>query len=215
MQIVDATKIPIVLSCSYVLPMISLPYEYNGFLFQLLVRSKHNKHEYDILASGGRYDKLIAQLRTKNLVSQYACGMSIDFDRIAYLIGEKDKVKQLGTVYRQELAVCSIGTDLNTNPLVSSATMLNSSSITSRASSTNLKQIITSVAKAVTTNADQTNAVNVNSLIIQEIKNRLRLFTHLSSLNRPFNVCTHLIHEKFQVKYNSAFKIFPLWCKLI
>lgn len=52
-------KIPIQLSTSFVLPTISNPYEYSGFIFQLLVRRKNNKNEYDILASGGRYDHMV------------------------------------------------------------------------------------------------------------------------------------------------------------
>lgn len=52
-------KIPIQLATSFVLPIISNPFEYSGFMFQLLVRSKNNKNEYNILASGGRYDNMV------------------------------------------------------------------------------------------------------------------------------------------------------------
>lgn len=36
-----------------------LPLENNGFMFQLLVRRKKKHNEYDILASGGRYDAMV------------------------------------------------------------------------------------------------------------------------------------------------------------
>ena len=52
-------KIPIQINTSFVLPVISHPYEYSGFTFQLLVQRNKKKSEYDILASGGRYDKLV------------------------------------------------------------------------------------------------------------------------------------------------------------
>ena len=55
-------KTPMVVSAGFVLPHISHPSEYSGFIFQLLVRRKKNKQEYDILASGGRYDKLVSDL---------------------------------------------------------------------------------------------------------------------------------------------------------
>jgi hypothetical protein len=58
MAVVDI-KIPIQVATSFVLPIISNPYEYSGFMFQLLVRRKSNKNEYDILASGGRYDAMV------------------------------------------------------------------------------------------------------------------------------------------------------------
>jgi hypothetical protein len=48
------------------LPIISHPYEYSGFIFQLLIEKKKEKKkeknkeiEYHILASCGRYDKLV------------------------------------------------------------------------------------------------------------------------------------------------------------
>jgi histidyl-tRNA synthetase len=52
-------KFQVMLSTSFVLPIISNPYEYSGFVFQLLVRCKNNINEYDILASGGRYDNMV------------------------------------------------------------------------------------------------------------------------------------------------------------
>ena len=52
-------KIPIVFSASFVLPVVLHPSEYSGFIFQLQIRRK-NKNEYDILASGGRYDSLVS-----------------------------------------------------------------------------------------------------------------------------------------------------------
>lgn len=51
-------KIPIVFSPAFVLPVILHPSDYSGFIFQLQVRRK-NKNEFDILASGGRYDSLV------------------------------------------------------------------------------------------------------------------------------------------------------------
>lgn len=54
-------KIPIQLSTCFVLPSISNPCGYSGLTFQLLVKKKNNKSEYDILASGGRYDSMVTQ----------------------------------------------------------------------------------------------------------------------------------------------------------
>ena len=47
------------LSTSFVLPVIAHPYEYSGIMFELLMQKKKKKEDYEILASGGRYDKLV------------------------------------------------------------------------------------------------------------------------------------------------------------
>lgn len=58
-QILDL-KIPVILSPAFVLPRISHPFEYSGFVFQLQVLRKSKRKEYEILASGGRYDDLVS-----------------------------------------------------------------------------------------------------------------------------------------------------------
>jgi hypothetical protein len=57
-------KVPISVTTSFVLPIISHPYEYSGFIFQLLIEKKNRekKMEYHVLASCGRYDKLVSKI---------------------------------------------------------------------------------------------------------------------------------------------------------
>lgn len=189
-------KIPLVLSTSFVLPLISHPYEYSGLMFALLVQKKKKKEEYDIIASGGRYDKLINLFRTTQLQLQCAVGVSFDFDSIISLINEKSKQ----TWFRNELAVCCIGDNLPptnsppvvlTNPInISSSSNANLASLAkSRPSSQKLQKLDSINSQQITTNS--------NSLLINEIKNRLRLFRQLDTLNKFYNISTHILHEKF------------------
>jgi serine/threonine protein kinase len=189
-------KIPLVLSTSFVLPLISHPYEYSGLMFALLVQKKKKKEEYDIIASGGRYDKLINLFRTTQPQLQCAVGVSFDFDSIISLINEKSKQ----TWFRNELAICCIGDNL---PLTNSppAVLTNPINI-STSSNTNLSTIVKSrpssqkLAKFDSNNSQQ-QTINSNSLIINEIKNRLKLFRQLDTLNKFYNISTHILHEKF------------------
>lgn len=175
-------KIEVNLSPSFVLPVISHPYEYSGFVFQLLIRRKNNKNEYDILASGGRYDNMINKFRNKQTAPQSAVGISFDFDKIVYLIDEKSKQ----STFRHELVVCSINESLST---VSSQACLAVNPIqTQTPQNGKLKKPICQKDTPVTSN---------NALIQQECRNRLRLFKHLMNLNKNLNISTHLIHEKF------------------
>jgi histidyl-tRNA synthetase len=176
-------KIQIIFSCSFVMPLVSLPYEYDGFIFQLLVRRKSNKNEYDILASGGRYDKMINKFRNKNLCQQHAVGISFDFERICFLVNEKPKLSS----YRSDLVVCCVADTSNQNPLNNYNQIENNISISR------------SDAFAIKKSSNIDNSLNMNSLIMQELKNRLRLFSHLSTLNKTLNVSTHMVHKKFQV----------------
>lgn len=62
-------KVPIVLTTSFVLPNISHPYEYSGFIFQIQIeKKKERKLEYHTLASCGRYDKLVSNFISKTLL---------------------------------------------------------------------------------------------------------------------------------------------------
>ncbi|XP_050530238.1 eIF-2-alpha kinase GCN2 isoform X2 [Daktulosphaira vitifoliae] len=64
---------------------------YSGLFFEVIYANKHKKKvtEYDILAAGGRYDKLISALR-KNVdlssdIKQTATGISFSLDKLAAL----------------------------------------------------------------------------------------------------------------------------------
>ncbi len=198
-------KIPVVMATSYVLPIDAQPREYDGFVFQLMVRRKNNKHEYDILATGGRYDKLIAKFRTKTLTHQCACGFSIDFERLCFIVNEK--TKQVFGTFRSDLVVCSIG-----DPVANSLQMnqsVSSSLQNTAKSESNLKQFVLQKANSLDSYSSQSQISlqqqqqlqqnNNNSLMIQEVKNRLRLFQQLYNLNRNFNISTYILHEKFSV----------------
>lgn len=171
-------KIPIVFSTSFVLPIISHPYEYSGFIFQLLIEKKKEKKrenkdsEFHILASGGRYDKLISYFKTKESSTQCAIGISFDFQKIISFINEQTKLK----FFRQELVICSIGnTSYNSNN--TGLVPFNENESTSKQ-----KQSELSVS---------------NSQIHHDIRNRLRLFKQFLLLNKNMNTCTHIAHEKF------------------
>jgi translation initiation factor 2-alpha kinase 4 len=175
-------KIPLIYSCSFVMPLVSLPDEYNGLMFQLLVRRKNNRNEYDILASGGNYDKLISKFRNKNVHDQHAVGISIDFERICFLVNEKNKPN----IFRNEVAVCCLVD-----------TRKNESNLPSNANS-NLENIDNNKNKNVLKFCNEDQAL-YKKMKMRENSNRILLFSQLSSLNRSLDISTHLIHEKFQV----------------
>ncbi len=106
-------KYKILMSTSLVLPLIAHPFEFNGLTFQLVIEKRRRKNEYDsiLIAYGGRYDKLINSLCicAKDFYKQFAVGLSIDFDRLVYLINEKSTANK---TFRQELAVV-LRTDLD------------------------------------------------------------------------------------------------------
>ena len=52
------SEFPIYFTPSFVLPASAHPYEYSGVMFELFVLK--NEHEYDVIATGGRYDKLVS-----------------------------------------------------------------------------------------------------------------------------------------------------------
>lgn len=169
-------KIPITVSTSLTLPVISHPYEYSGFIFQLLIQKNKRKNEFDILASGGRYDKLISFFKTTETTKQCAVGVSFDFEKLVSIINNKSKKN----VYRPELVVCSIG--------------LNQSSIN------NLNAVVSNTASQII-NRKQKSQLDIsssNSNNYHDIRNRLRLFKQFSMLNKNMNICTSIAHEKFQ-----------------
>lgn len=176
-------KVQLVISPSFVLPVISHPYEYSGFLFQLLVRRKNNRYEYDILASGGRYDQMISKFRNKQISPQCAVGLSFDFEKIVFLINEKSKQN----TFRSELVVCSISDNI---PNV----ILNANLIT-----TQTPTLLADKTKKINQKHAhfETPTIPSNSLIHQEVKNRLRLFRQISLMHKNHNISTHMIHEKF------------------
>ena len=182
-------KFPVVFSTSFVLPAIAHPYEYSGFMFQLLIKKKKNNDEYDILANGGRYDKLINFFRNKQLAPQFAVGVSFDFDKLVFLIHEKSKQP----VYRSELAICSIEDSFNcSSSLMASQNSQSSANVNN---SVNGKQIVQ--LKATKSDA---NSFNVNSsMVVDELKNRLRLYKQFETLNKFYNITTNILHEKFSV----------------
>ncbi len=160
------------MSASLTLPTISHPCQYSGFIFQLLIQKK-KKNEFDILASGGRYDKLISYFKTTENAKQCAVGVSFDFEKIVAIINEKSNPKKH---YRSELTVCTVGNSHQA-----------STSSQSNASADNKK------------NKYQVDSGHNNSSQLQDIRNRIRLFKQFSLLNKRMNISTTLAHEKFQV----------------
>ena len=199
-------KFPVIFSTSFVLPTIAHPYEYSGFVFQLIVKKKKKSDEYDILANGGRYDKLINFFRNKQIAPQFAVGVSFDFEKLVFLINEKSKQ----SVYRPELAICSISDSslANSNPTsVSSQSNLNSTG------TLNGKQV--SLAMSASDPASLTMANG--SLNLDELKNRLRLFRQFENLNKFYNISTNILHEKFlvnEIYFSPAVQHF-LFCSLV
>ncbi|XP_050438302.1 eIF-2-alpha kinase GCN2 [Adelges cooleyi] len=64
---------------------------YSGLIFEVVYSNKHKKHvaEYDVLAAGGRYDKLISAFR-RNIdlssdIKQTATGISFSLDKLSAL----------------------------------------------------------------------------------------------------------------------------------
>jgi serine/threonine protein kinase len=187
-------KMPVFVSTSFVLPVISHPFEYSGFVFQLLIQRKKTV-EYDILASGGRYDKMITNFRTTNdsPQQQFAVGVSFDFERIVDLISEKSKDKSKET-FRSEFLVCSIGHSVSSSNTGSSSALTLAQTDTDKHSSslTNIKQ---SLQQQLNTRTEL-NKTN-NSLFQQCFSNSIRLFRHVSSLNKHLRISSHLSHGKF------------------
>jgi hypothetical protein len=146
------------------------------------------------------------------LASQFAVGVSFDFEKIVNLINEKSRV----STFRSELAVCTVtdNTVSNTNAIQSLAhTGGSSSSLLANLNQTRgtspfvKKKIVnnnnTTNQKMVTiTQTDQNSSLLPDMKLTQlELKNRLFLYKQLSALNKNFNVSTHLIHEKFLVRF--------------
>jgi eukaryotic translation initiation factor 2-alpha kinase 4 len=181
-------KFPVVFSTSFVLPSIAHPFEYSGFMFQLIIKKKRNNDEYDILANGGRYDKLINFFRNKQLAPQYAVGVSFDFEKMVFLINEKSKQH----IYRPELAICSIEDPLSSSNLVNvtGQTNLNNNASTSSINGKQVSLIISNKSDAI---------ILPNNMNLDELKNRLRLFKQFETLNKFSNFGTNFLYEKFTV----------------
>jgi histidyl-tRNA synthetase len=184
-------KVPITVSISLTLPVITHPCEYSGFVFQLLVQKDKSKNEFDILASGGRYDKLIANFKTSDEVRQCAVGVSFDFEKVVSLISAKSKAAKKS--YRSELVVCKIGGG-------SSSQLSGLASHGGHTSSASLAGEQTGGKKA------RNQVESSNSHIHQDIRNRLRLFKQFSMINKSMNVATSIAHEKFMVRQIRGFK---------
>ena len=185
-------KMPIVFSTSFVLPAIAHPFEYSGFVFQLNIQKKKNKDEFDILANGGRYDKLINQFKHHYGPKQCAMGVSFDFEKLVLLINEKSKQ----TIFRSELAICSIE-DPAVLHQANTQTNLNHSMGNSKLAGINSsKQINLKPTRSENALINMGNSSN-GVAVYDEVKNRLKLFKQLDSLNKGFNISTHILHEKF------------------
>ncbi len=171
-------KIPLYLSVSFTMPLIAHPAQYSGLIFQLLIQKKKIKDEYDILASGGRYDKLIAYFRNKQSIQQCAIGVSFDFEKFINVINQKSKL----TCFRNELAICSIGE--------SNGSLLNAHE---NGSSNKLMQL--------SKMSNQKSSVEMSGssslIVVEEIRNRLKLYRQMALLNRFVNVSTYITHERF------------------
>jgi len=179
--------VPITVSASLTLPLITHPFEYSGFVFQLLVQKNQSKNEFEILASGGRYDKLIANFKTSDEVRQCAVGVSFDFEKIVSLISDSSKITRKN--YRSELVVCKIGCS-------SASQMSGLVGHGGPSSSASLAEEQSSRKK------NKSQVESSNSPFHQEIRNRLRLFKQFSMINKNMNVTTSIAHEKFMVNSN-------------
>ncbi len=189
-------KFPVVFSPSFVLPTIAHPFEYSGLMFQLIIKKKRNNDEYDILANGGRYDKLIHFFRNKQLAAQYAVGVSFDFEKLVFLINDKSKQH----FFRPELAICSIEDSINNS---NSASVTNQTNVNNNTtSSVNGKQFNL----MISTKPD--SIILPSSLNLEELKNRLRLFRQFETLNKFSNIGTNFLYEKFTVNTSYYFDFF-------
>lgn len=118
-------------------------------------------------------------------------GVSFDFEKMVNLMREKPRFG----VLRQEVAVCQI---YNENQTITTTNPNNiNKNSNKRKSTSNDTNISTSAAN-----------INYNHIIQQEIKNRLMLYKQFCSLNKSFNISTHIIHEKFMVIFIIVFKCF-------
>jgi translation initiation factor 2-alpha kinase 4 len=176
-------KFPIYFATSFVLPAVAHSYEYSGFMFQLIIKKKKKTDEYDILANGGRYDKLINFFRNKQLAPQFAVGVSFDFEKLVFLINEKTKQP----VYRTELAICSIG---SSNEETTQFNSMHGNGNKQQASASNNRAIKQNGILML-------NANSGNSLHLEELKNRLRLSRQFEMVNKFYNISTNVLYEKF------------------
>lgn len=142
----------------------------------------------------------ISQFKNKNTPAQFAVGVSFDFEKIVNLIHEKSRQN----MYRTEIGICSIGENLASNSSSSlTLTPSNQPNSTKQAPLVRKK----SNQKISGNQSSDNSVIQSNNLQIQyELKNRLLLYKQLATLNKNFNISTHLIHEKFLVVLN-----FSIW----
>lgn len=133
---------------------------------------------------------MINQFRNKLSSHQYAVGVSFDFERMVFLINEKAKPIS----YRNELAVCSIIEP--SSAIVTAGQIAPSTGIKLIRQTSQQKRI-----RAIDNGEQQSIGMNLNTLIVQDIKNRIRLYMQMSKLNNSLNMSTHLMHEKFPVRF--------------
>ena len=120
----------------------------------------------------------ISYFKTKSEVKQCAIGVSFDFEKLVTLVSEKT-----APIQRNELVICSVGERGSAE-----AVSLTLSKSSNALNDPKLKQI--------------QQEANVNSILQQEVRNRLHLFKRLAALNRSLNISTHFAHEKFTVSLN-------------
>ena len=130
--------------------------------------------------------------------------MSFDFEKLVHLIEERARQN----IFRSELGVCCISgetsTSQNTSPTSSAVQVVGGSS-----SAAQQKQLIAAAKKKTLPNQtsvaggenslNSTGVPNSNLMLQHEMRNRLLLYKQFASLNKNFNISTHLIHEKFLV----------------
>lgn len=97
-------KLPVVISPGFIFgaPL------YSGIIFQIVceLNKKDGKGKIDVLAVGGRYDKLISNFRMNpsREINQFAVGFSIDLEKI---INSQLDNKEMPSLY--DVVLCSVG----------------------------------------------------------------------------------------------------------
>ncbi|KAI8785191.1 eukaryotic translation initiation factor 2-alpha kinase 4 [Biomphalaria glabrata] len=85
------------------------PNQYSGVIFEVMCDSKKKKKLLpEVLAAGGRYDKLIEKFKVYASASEYprGVGISLSFDRLAAVVAEDEQNKNLSPC---DVLVCSLG----------------------------------------------------------------------------------------------------------
>ncbi|CAL1531308.1 unnamed protein product [Lymnaea stagnalis] len=90
------------------------PGQYSGVMFEVMCEnSKKKKIVTEVLAAGGRYDKLIEKFKAPVFTSTHehphGVGISLSFERLAAIVADDDECQQLSPC---DIIVCALGTQL-------------------------------------------------------------------------------------------------------